>query len=523
MKKMPQHIIASAGHSFVTRSSDTDKSSFRSCICIVYFCLVLTVSFLLGCSEQKPSPSNAPSKESSEKISSKESDGVAAELNAKTEITPKEQGSHAQVKKQTKAKPLPPDDNTLDQKFLNEIGIEVFESPVLTLLSDGIQPDEREVYEGLLDVVSQLSKQFQSDYSQIPSPFQLRGFVMRDRSLYLQAGLLPEDFANLEHGLNRGSTFWMNEQKTDYYRRHLMIHESVHCLMDQQQHRRPLWYMEGLAEHYAIHRSTEQGTILFGVPPGEEQIKGGFGRLRLIRDEIEAGRFRTISQIRKLNINNFYPHKTSYGWSWALCHFLATHPETNQKFVQLMNHRTPQQFNHHFDQLFPLDDAKLNAEWAVFASSLVPDYDINRGRIFWKEPLIEVNSNSIPQASHTLSIKVDRNWQSTGISLTKGTNYSIVASGRYSIVQKPTIWESEPQGISIDYVDGQPMGQLQAVLFTPDQPGINQDYGFLQVVSVGRQLKFQPERNCQLFFRVNDYGSSWKDNQGEITITVQQR
>ncbi len=403
----------------------------------------------------------------------------------------------------------------LDRRKLKELGFDIFESPHLLLVSDGVHVEHRNVYKQLPPLVGQLMKRFRTDFPQTPDQVQLTGFIMRDRSLYLQAKLHDDDFANLAHGAHRGKSFWLNDQKTDYYRRHLLIHESVHCLMDLKPNRWPVWYLEGMAEYYALHRIGADGKNEFGVFPGREQIEGGFGRLQLIRDEIAAGRFRTISQIRQLNTNNFYPHKTSYAWTWALCFFLAEHSRTQKEFLQLGTYRDARGFDQFFEQEFSTSDAKLNAQWAVFVSSLVPGYDIARGSILWERKVTRNNARD-----ETIDIQVNRSWQASGVQVFKGKEYRIEAEGRFTVAQDPVPWESEPQGVSIDYVDGQPLGQLQMVLFSPENPEPEHSHGFLQVIPVGRELRFKPRRDGELFFRINDRGSSWEDNKGSVSISV---
>ncbi len=493
----------------------SQNSSFWQNFCRV---VILTLCFV-GCSQEE-SPVAPSQNERSVAVNDKPQETLIRSHETEPNQTrqtqlpaenPKEQGGDAIVVPQAKVKS--PEEKQFDRKRLNALGFEVYESRNLLLVSDGVQPEKKEIFEKLPEVVVRLTKRFLADYPQTPDQIQLTGYVMRDRSLYLQADLLPNDFANLAHGLHKGYSFWMNEQKTDYYRRHLLIHEAVHCLMDVKSPRWPLWYLEGMAEFYAVHQIGQNGEIQFGVAPSASQIAGGFGRLQLIRDEIKAGRFRTISKVRELNLNNFYPHKTSYAWSWALCYFLATHPETQKEFQQLGMYRDSQQFDHFFEQAFPAEDVKLNAQWAVFASSLVPDYDIKTASITW---------SSSPVLNGKVQIRADRNWQASGISLVMGKQYRIEGSGQFTVAQEPVPWESEPQGVSIEYVDGQPLGQLQAALYSPTEPGEHRAHGFLRIISVGRQLILTPDRNGELFFRVNDRGSSWSNNKGGLAISVEE-
>ncbi len=483
-------------------------------------CWLIGTGFILsGCSQNEPSDTASRNETAVNKTV--KSLQPVGETEKKKSLQQKENPANFTQKKHTETAENTPRNQfqtktVLDRQHLKALGFDIFESQNLLLVSDGVQTKKREVFEKLPGIVDQLTKRFRSDYPQTPAQVQLSGYVMRDRSLYLQAKLLSNDFANIAHGAHKGQSFWMNEQKTDYYRRHLLIHEAVHCLMDLEPHRWPVWYLEGMAEYYAIHQMETDAKTEFGIFPGVIQIEGGFGRLQLIRDEIRAGRFRTISQIRQLNVNNFYPHKTSYAWSWALCYFLARHSETQKEFLQLERYRNLQQFNRFFDQTFPATNAKLNAQWAVFVSSLVPNYDIKRGSISWNRA--DKNKNK-----ERIVIQVDRSWQNSGIQVLKGKEYRIEASGQFSVSQKPVPWECEPQGVSIDYVDGQPLGQLQVVLFHPDHPGKENDSGFLQVIPVGRQLRFKPKQNGELFFRINDRGSSWNDNKGSVTVSVEER
>ncbi len=499
---------------------------------VLFFFWVLGVGFLSsGCTEK--GPSTAPQKKVLP-TEAKQSRAIASQSGSQRKSELQTDGQQKMPASATKtgqkngkiAPPLntsennasrgkPPTENLTDPQRLKELGFDLFKSHHLLLISDSVQPQEQKTFEELPVIVDQLTNRFFTDYPGTPGGVHLTGCLMRDRSLYLQASLLAEDFAYLEHGAHRGRRFWLNEQKTDYYRRHLMIHEAVHCLTDLKPHGWPVWYLEGIAEYYAIHEFKPNQTTKFGVFPGNEQIAGGFGRLELLRDEIAAGRFRTISRIRQLNSNNFYPHKTSYGWSWALCYFLATHPDTDEEFRELGRFRQAAAFNQFFEHAFSVDNTKLNAQWAVFVSSLVPDYDMERGSISWTR-------TGDTQSEKGVVIQADRNWQGSGIHVEKGKEYVIRASGRFTVAQKPVPWECEPQGVSIDYVDGQPLGQVQAVLFHPDQPGKNNDSGFLQIVPVGRQTTFLPEQKGELFFRINDRGSSWGDNSGSVTVSVQE-
>ena len=62
------------------------------------------------------------------------------------------------------------------------------------------------------------------------------------------------------HGYPRNDGFWLYEQPSDYYRRHLLLHEGTHGFMNTLLGGcGPPWYMEGMAELLATHRLRTAG------------------------------------------------------------------------------------------------------------------------------------------------------------------------------------------------------------------------------------------------------------------------
>ena len=83
----------------------------------------------------------------------------------------------------------------------------------------------------------------------------MTGFLMKDKARFVAAGLLPDDLPPFEHGYSRGHDLWLYEQPSDYYRRHLLLHEGTHGFMNTVLGGcGPPWYMEGMAEYLATHR-----------------------------------------------------------------------------------------------------------------------------------------------------------------------------------------------------------------------------------------------------------------------------
>src|SRR5687767_8851911 len=94
-------------------------------------------------------------------------------------------------------------------------------------------------------------------YFELP-PSQIRrrwlAFLFQDRERFRALGLLPGDNPEFVNGYARGYELWLLEQPSDYYRRHLLLHEGTHALMQTQLGGAgPGWYMEGMAELLGTH------------------------------------------------------------------------------------------------------------------------------------------------------------------------------------------------------------------------------------------------------------------------------
>jgi hypothetical protein len=95
----------------------------------------------------------------------------------------------------------------------------------------------------------------------------MTGFLMKDKARFVQAGLLPGDLPPFLHGYSRGQLLWLYEQPSEYYRRHLLLHEGTHgFLFSILGSAGPPWYMEGVAEYLSTHR-WHDGQLTLGYMP----------------------------------------------------------------------------------------------------------------------------------------------------------------------------------------------------------------------------------------------------------------
>ncbi len=402
---------------------------------------------------------------------------------------------------------------------LAEFGIYKYESKRLILYTD-VDP---QVAATLPEVVDQAFDALVAYFGELPparsgADFQMTGYLIGDRDLILSAGLLPPDLSRFDHGQHRGQEFWMYEQKQDYYRRHLLVHEVTHCFMMLMPGiRPPLWYLEGMAEFFATHRIDEDGNIEFGVMPEASANYRGFGRIEILHAEVAAGRILNIDSASRLGVNEFANSRSvPYAWSWALCKFLDTHPRYQERFRQLSNHLVGKEFQRLADSLFVEDKILLSAEWDQFIRRCEYDWDF-RANAF----VVDEQKPSEITRSATMDILANQGWQSSGYLVSKGKEYSISAIGQVTLDVSTKPWISEPQGVSIEYVNHLPIGRLEVgVLVEPQDNGELIEEVF-EVQDCGRGAILQFENSGLLMFQVNDFASKRLGNRGEYEVSVE--
>ena len=93
-----------------------------------------------------------------------------------------------------------------------------------------------------------------------------------------------------ENGISIGAEVWLYDQPTDYYRRHLLLHEGTHAFMATFLGGcGPGWYMEGTAELLArIGSTTTTGELTLRIMPRSRDEVPMLGRIKLIRDAFAA-------------------------------------------------------------------------------------------------------------------------------------------------------------------------------------------------------------------------------------------
>ncbi len=350
--------------------------------------------------------------------------------------------------------------------------------------------------------------------------WQVLAMVLADRQRFAAAGLMPEGHQAFPDGLSMGYELWVADQPSDYYRRHLLLHELVHSFMATQLGGcGPGWYMEGMAELLGTHEwDSRIGKLTLSAMPETREAVPMWGRTKLVREAVAAGRLLPIAAVMEID-NRQALDVESYAWVWALAKFLDTHPRYQGRFRELQNHTREGDFDQRFVSLFADDRADLETEWRLFCTTLDYGHDIEREAIEF--PRRAAVRRLVTPAR--IKVSATNGWQSTGLWLEGGEKYEIKASGRFVIGAEPdgTPWPCEAGGITLEYYAGEPLGKLLAVLdprpVEGDAPATS---AFLEPKPLGVSATLAAKHSGVLYLRLNDFPAALDDNRGGVTVSV---
>lgn len=365
---------------------------------------------------------------------------------------------------------------------------------------------------GLFDLaVPQWAKYFHIDEKRLHN-WRVQGFLIdRESGGGVQAfeslGLMPAGRENFPNGISVGRELWLYKQPSDYYTRHLLLHEGTHVfMMSFLGGCGPGWYMEGMAELFGTHRYDERyKQLTMRVMPANRDEVPMWGRIKLIHDDGDPRRpFAAV-----LNVDNSrMMGDDQYAWCWAATKFLDSHPRYAAQFRKLQGFVNAPDFNDRFRLALADRWVDVQAEWLAFIAALDYGYDSERMAIDFRR--------GQPLAAPTkVQLSADRGWQSSGVWLEAGQTYRIDASGVYEIANDGQPWSCEPNGVTIDYHDGRPLGMLLGAIDGAAKGGtLADDFE----IGLGRTIT--PVATGTLYLRVNDSPAKLHDNRGTYTVSI---
>ena len=338
--------------------------------------------------------------------------------------------------------------------------------------------------------------------------WQVQAFLIQDRAKFAALGLLPEQNPDYINGYALGNEFWFDEQPSDYYRRHLLLHEGTHSFMLAFLGAGgPGWYMEGTAELFGTHHWQDSQLELRIIPENREAVPM-WGRIKLIREAVKAGKALSLDEVLAIS-NRQALEVDAYAWCWALAKFLDSHPRYGEKFRKLAAQVKQTDFNVRFRKLYHKEWTGLQFEWQAFLAALDYGYDTER-------MAVKHGAANPLEGTASTTIAVDRGWQQAPWLLRKGQKYSLKSTGRYEIANDDKPWPCEPGGVTLRYHDGHPLGILLGELRTKKKAG-----KFSQPLVLGLQATLTPEDDAVLYLRVNDSPAELSDNRGTLEVRIE--
>ncbi|MDB5384488.1 MAG: hypothetical protein JWM11_134 [Planctomycetaceae bacterium] len=382
---------------------------------------------------------------------------------------------------------------------------------------------EKEVL-GLPELAEHLYPAMEDYFGRLPPdreglPYQMTAFLMGTPQRFVDAGVLSERRVQPHEGWYRGNEFWWNRQPSEYYTRHLLLHEATHCFMHVMPSVDcPPWYVEGMAELFGTHDTDAAGKLHFGIMPVAPEKYPGWARISVVQQEVKEGHVLEVDQILAFTFNDFQKLQ-AYAWSWALCHYLNNHPRYQKPFRELAKRMMDGGFQRQATELFARDLPDLRDEWLLFASQIQYGHDIPRSAVEF-HPGENLASGT---ASKPVEISAKRGWQSSRVNVVAGQTYKIHANGRVTLAMTSKPWVSEPQGISIRYFAGQPLGRLLGCIrqVPSETRSKHSGSGILKLIPLGPQSSFVAPSSGTLYLRVNDAWNELHDNDGAFRVKVE--
>jgi len=342
--------------------------------------------------------------------------------------------------------------------------------------------------------------------------WKLQGYLMKARERFEAAGMVPADLPNFLNGYSRGKQFWLYDQTSPYYRRHLLLHEGTHAFMDTLGHGRGApWFAEGMAELLATHR-LENGQLELNYFPRDRNEVSKWGRIEIVQTRYAARRAMSLETIFDFNGRAFLENDP-YGWSWAVAAFFDGHPKYRERFRRLHSLAGEKDMGVAILQTFADEWREVTENWQLFVANLDYGYDFGRLKV-------ELAPGKPLTGDKTIvTVATDRGWQSSGVQLEPGAKYRLRAKGRYQLDDQPQVLWCEPGGVTIHYYRGQPLGILQAAIRS-DDPNQKGPSGLLKPIVVGLETTLEAPHGGTLYFRINDAPGSLADNVGSLSVEI---
>lgn len=339
--------------------------------------------------------------------------------------------------------------------------------------------------------------------------------VIRDKGRFERQGLIPDNVPDFPFGFTLDDKVWVLAQQSEYYTRHLLLHEGAHSLaFHKYQGAGPTWFMEGTAEMLATHRGVGSEIVVNQIPADRESVPywGRFKRMHQLRSQNRVPSIEKVMQYQP----NLLGKVDAYGWSWAATMMMRAYPEYRDAFMSAA--RNGQETSSAFNRKLFL---QLRTQWPVFqARWRLMCHDLDYG-FDWNVERVEISEQDPVWDGKPITVEVAANqgWQSLGYRIPPATKIKVSASGTVTLANNPRPWKSEPPGITFQYHGGRPIGQLVACVL-PNAIVKAASIPPIDVQTVANNQVVDVTQFSWLLLRVNDSAGDQADNRGEYQVTL---
>ncbi|MCA9063482.1 MAG: hypothetical protein KDA96_10500 [Planctomycetaceae bacterium] len=408
-----------------------------------------------------------------------------------------------------------------DSAELSAAGISVYHSKHLTLVTD--LPEEQVAM--LPPLADRLFENLELRLGKLPpardaSEFRITGYLIAARERFQSVGLMPEEEFVIRHGRHLNYEFWMFNPTTDYYRRHLLFHEFIHCFMTCEHGMRdipPLWFTEGIAEYFATHRlsSAAPEQIQFGILPESHEGYEGWGRISEIHrsflvepaDDIAASGITPFDDV--LNPpSSVFIRDDQYAHAWAACWMMFNLPALSREAAGLRSVRSARDFQD-WQTAASAQHRQTLQWWPLVLDGLTEGSDP-------AALVTPAGHAATPISGDTVSCRIEapQGWQSTGVLLSRNRSVTIEATGEAVVNETTRPWHSEPDGITIRYHRGLPVGTLVGMVVSDDGRFASRRF------RVGSRRTLSSPEAGHLWLQVNESAADRTNNQGGYQVTI---
>ena len=419
--------------------------------------------------------------------------------------------------------PIAPD---VELQLVIDAGLSVYAGKHLILFSDIRDTDKAyDLVRSYDAAVPQWCEYFGVDLERTKG-WKLRVFLIQEPNQtkrFEQAKLFTTKLPPFAAGFQKDHNIYLYDQPGPYYTRHLLLHEGTHAFMQWflNGYGAP-WFSEGVAELLAVHKRTKTSVTLKHRLASRDEAPY-WGRVKLIKDEHAAGVAMTLEEVLAIPGESFRDVRY-YAWSWAGCKFFDNHPLTKEAFNALKQSADSptKSFNAAFKTKLQPHWDQLIKDWAIFIEEIEYGVEIQRSRIIEAVDLDKANPEN-----HHYSINTAHGWQQTRLTVKAGDRLTVESSGRFKVGQslingQVYPWQSESNGVTLEYYRGQPLGMLTAgVLFSDAQQQTAQSklaWKVLSLPAAGPKREITIPTDGVLCFRINDSPATLNDNKGALDV-----